>query len=321
MNADEPLAAPRFSVVVPAHNEAEHIEACLGALTALDASPGDVEVIVVDNGSTDDTRERAARFPVRLLDLPSGRVGAVRNHGARQARGDVVAFVDADCEVPTDWLTCADALLREHGPDVVLGGGALLPPGADWIERDWLLEGPRGQGLPVDLIGASIVCPREVFDGLGGFDETVTSGEDSHLSLTARARGVRVLIDPQLSVIHHGNARTLRDFMRRQAWHAENYAATLGRSLGDPVFLLVGAFLTAVCASPLLLAVRPALLPLALLVIAGAPAILSAKRILRARPPSLPPARLARIYLLDLCYLTGRSLGLLRGIVRRDSRR
>ena len=92
------------SIVIPAKNEAEDIGACLESLCA-QSTPRDVfEIIVVDNGSDDDTANIAKKFADIVRVYPHIRVGAVRNRGVDLASGEVVVFLDADCQVDAGWL-------------------------------------------------------------------------------------------------------------------------------------------------------------------------------------------------------------------------
>ncbi|HXR44765.1 MAG TPA: glycosyltransferase, partial [Pseudolysinimonas sp.] len=108
--ADAPFAPevraswPKVSVVVCAYNAADTIDGCLASLGAL--TYPDFEVIVVNDGSRDDTGARARRYPgVRVIDIPNGGLSAARNLGLAEAIGAIVAYTDADVRVDPDWLT------------------------------------------------------------------------------------------------------------------------------------------------------------------------------------------------------------------------
>src|SRR4051794_21426577 len=111
-SADNPLTAGppdtrsaiRYSVIVPAYNAEATLGACLRALLDQTLAPAAYEVIVVDDGSTDTTARVAARFPVSVLRQAHAGPAAARNQGARAARGEILAFTDADCEPVPAWL-------------------------------------------------------------------------------------------------------------------------------------------------------------------------------------------------------------------------
>lgn len=117
----------KFSVVIPTYNRAATLRQTLTALMAQDYP--DYEIIVVDDGSTDDTRAMIAReFPqVRYIYQQNRGPAAARNRGIAHARGEIIAFTDDDCVPPRDWLArLADGYARY--PDVVGVGGYLEAP-------------------------------------------------------------------------------------------------------------------------------------------------------------------------------------------------
>ena len=105
---------PSVSVVIPARNEAENIGPCI---TSIHAAGGGLlaEVILVDNGSTDATREIAESLGATVLVRPQATISELRNSGARAASGSIVAFVDADVLVGSGWLTNAVSVLQRPG--------------------------------------------------------------------------------------------------------------------------------------------------------------------------------------------------------------
>lgn len=300
-----------FSIVIPCFNEAEHIERCLSSITSQNFPRDQFEIIVVDNGSTDRSSEISRASADKVIERPGVKVGAVRNIGASEAKGENLVFIDADCTLDKDWLKRAFGLLTSQRMSV-FGGGCSLPPGAKWIEKFWLLEGVDGNTLPKDLIGCSIAIPRDVFISVGGFDESMSSGEDSELSNRLKTGGYEVTLTRDLNVVHWGNAKSQLFFFQRQVWHAELYKKSFRSNLKDPVFLLAVAFGTSAVAALalILLGSKASLLPLFILIIA--PSALTVKRYFRSkrRPESIQEALLA--YYLDLLYLSGRAYGLLK---------
>src|SRR5215831_20891958 len=109
-----PAAAIRVSVVVPTYNNALELGECLTALRA--AADAEVELIVVDDASTDDVSSTAAYYGAHVLRLPwNSGPAAARNHGARHARGQILFFVDADVVVHDDAIARIQTLLDPHG--------------------------------------------------------------------------------------------------------------------------------------------------------------------------------------------------------------
>lgn len=207
--------SPRVGVVVPCKNEQATIERCLRSLRA--QGPALASVIVVDNGSTDSSPEIARAFADQLLELPGVNVSGMRNAGAQElGEVDVVAFVDADCEVAPDWL--ANGLRGLDRFDMV-GARTFAPQDATWVAARWAaIEKARARSWSY-LGSANLLVKRSVFQGLGGFDESLRTGEDVDLGDRLRASGGTMTLLDDLDVVHHGFPPTLRRFLRREWWH------------------------------------------------------------------------------------------------------
>lgn len=300
---------PFVSVVIPAHNEESYISECLVSLTKQSYPRENYEIIVVNNASTDRTAELASAFDVNILYKKDGPVGAVRNYGASKARGEILAFIDSDCVAPERWIEDGVDLLKLQN-DSVFGGGYLLRKHPCWIERFWLLENST---LPKDLLGGAIFISRKVFDGIGRFDESITSGEDSKISEALRSAGHKVIMKRELSVVHLGNPITLRHFIKRQIWHSENYFQNMRSSIFDLTFYILIVFLLISVLGVLFLFFGKTTSSTVLLLISALlPALFSAKRILRSSD-SIPTLKgISFVYLLDLAYVIGRTVGLIK---------
>jgi len=212
-----------ISVIIPALNEEKMIGRCLESLTKLAFARDQFEVLVVDNGSRDKTLFIADSFKDRLnlkvLQQAGVRISGLRNLGAREARGDIVAFLDADCLAPADWLDRIFALAPAHGAGV-LGAHYLLPEDSSWVGRTWhrYQEAPKS-GEVSHVPAGDLIMRREDFLRLGGFDETIQTNEDYELCERVRKSGMQVRAFPQIGVVHLGTAQSLRVFFRKQAWH------------------------------------------------------------------------------------------------------
>lgn len=191
---------PDATVVVIAHNESARIGRCLSALVG-QRYDGSYEVVVVDDGSTDDTARIAGDFgsPVRVLVLPEnqGR-GAARRHGISAAKGSIIGFVDADIEVGSDWLArCTDAL-----PGNAAAGGIAVPDGdvAPLARISKATVRPVRGSMPVT--GNNVVFDGAVLRS-HGFDPEAKLGEDFRLAARLLADGHRLRTVDGLEVRHH----------------------------------------------------------------------------------------------------------------------
>ena len=193
-----------FGVVVPAFNEAELLPACLASLLEQDWR-GELDVVVVDNASTDGTGDIARAMGVRVVEEPVRGYGRALRTGFAAVRGECIAVTDADTIVPTDWLS-RFAAAYALDPDVVAVGGGI--EFANTNRRGRLLT--RGL-LPIvtaidrrnpagpHLWGANLSVRREAFERVGGWNPAFSFQTDTELSERLRAVG-RVIVLPQLKV-------------------------------------------------------------------------------------------------------------------------
>jgi glycosyltransferase involved in cell wall biosynthesis len=213
----------RISVIIPARNEAGRIRAAVEAAFAAGSAAGaDVEMIVVDDGSADDTASEASDAGARVLRITgSGNPGAARNRGAAAASGSVLVFLDADCVPVPQWL---EALLAAHrAGERCVGGSLALPRGLPVTARwDYYFSSYHlHPGLPAGPVPnhtpANLSVLRSAFEATPGFSEEPPVA-DGHEELAWQgalaAAGHRCYFEPRAVVYHH-NRPGLRNMMRR----------------------------------------------------------------------------------------------------------
>ena len=170
-----------LSIIVPAHNEADHIEATLTHLHEAARQAGVAyELIVVDDASEDATAERSRELGAQVCGVAHRHIAATRNAGARIARFHRFLFVDADTLVPPETLAAAMAAMD----DGAVGGGAQVafsgePPRSARIGL-WCWN--RTARLCRWAAGCFVFARRDAFETAGGFDETYFAGEELALS-------------------------------------------------------------------------------------------------------------------------------------------
>lgn len=194
-----PLPAPRVSVVIPVFNGARYLgEAIASALSQTGAA---LEVVVIDDGSTDGSVAVATAFgpPVRAVAAAHAGVGAARNRGVREARGEVIAFLDADDVWLPGSLSCRLAALDgDDALDVAFGHiENFISPDLGDAERA-RLRCPPG-AMPGYIPQASLIR-RRAFDLVGPFDESRTRGEFIDWYMRAVELGVRSTLVPEVVV-------------------------------------------------------------------------------------------------------------------------
>ncbi|MFY1686341.1 glycosyltransferase family 2 protein [Plantactinospora sp. WMMB782] len=226
--------AGTVSVVIPSYRSAKTLAACLDAVYAQSHAP--LEVIVVDDASSDDSAAIARRYPCRLIVAPVNRgVSAARNTGAAASRGDVLFFVDSDIALAPDALRSALRVLAGD-PECALVQGIYdsEPLFADGPVEEYktLYEHfwrRRAAGPVTVTLFALTAVRREVFDRVGGFDEGLRDGEDVEFG-TRLPAGARIVMSAEV-VGRHDDVDRLRPLLREQYRRATLFAVNLARGL------------------------------------------------------------------------------------------
>ena len=212
-------AWPRMSVVVCAYNAADTLDRCLARATRIDYP--DYEVIVVDDGSTDDTAAITNYYDVRLVQTPNRGLSAARNTGIEAATGEIVAFLDADAWPDPDWLTHLARTFQWEDVQGV-GGPNVPPPGGGRIEA-CVANAPGG---PVHVMltdqvaehipGCNMAFRKSALEAIGGLDPRFrTAGDDVDLCWRIQERGWDIGFAPGAVVWHHPR-RTISGYWRQQ---------------------------------------------------------------------------------------------------------
>jgi len=214
---------PEVSVIIPVLNGEGEIGRCLECLLQNRFPRNRFEIIVVDNGSKDRTIEVVKSFQVhvalRMLVLEKVHISALRNFGAAEARGKILAFLDADCLAPPEWLQAASQIAR-NGNSGVCGAHYRIPDDATWVGRIWTSDRFYGKEGNVSYVPAGdLIIRQDLFRRVGGFDESIQTNEDFELCQRARQAGLSVRSYPGLAVVHLGTPRTVSGFFRKQRWH------------------------------------------------------------------------------------------------------
>jgi cellulose synthase/poly-beta-1,6-N-acetylglucosamine synthase-like glycosyltransferase len=211
---------PYVSVIVPVRDGESMISACLDSILATDYPPDRREILVVDNGSSDGTASLIQARPVRYLREPKRGVSNARNRGIAESRGEILAFVDADCLVEPQWLT---ELVRPfEDPEVGSVAGDLQhTPPTTAAERQAARMLGNWQRFaftsdPAYPITANAAYRRDVLDRIGPFDPHMTRAQDVELGLRFQERSGLRLAYAERATARHRNRSTQRGFFRQQ---------------------------------------------------------------------------------------------------------
>lgn len=247
---------PELSVVICSLNGAPGVDRCLRAVAAQTAVDR-TEVIVVDDGSSDDTAAVAAGHGVRVFRHEVNRgLAMARNTGVEMSTAPIVAFLDDDCEPRPDWSERILAAFAE--PDVIGAGGPVVSAGGEdyvtrflerhnpfdplevdlarservayrfwlYLRRQWAVGSPGGRRPVLSILGANMAFRRTDLVAAGAFDDRFTFGsEELDLCLRlARRHGAGCLVfDPEAQVLHHFHS-TLGAVLRRSVAYGRGAA-------------------------------------------------------------------------------------------------
>jgi GT2 family glycosyltransferase len=224
--ADEAL--PRVSVVVCSYNGAATLESCLRSLSRLRYP--DYEVILIDDGSTDNTSEIAQRFPnVRYVRQENMGLSAARNVGARLAAGQIVAYTDGDCDADEDWLGYLVREMLRQNVDVI--GGPNIPPPQDCDVARCVAVSPGGPShvmlddrLAEHVPGCNMAFRRDKLLAIGGFDEQFRqAGDDVDICWRFLDAGYQIGYASSAVVWHHRRT-SVRAYLKQQAGYGRSEA-------------------------------------------------------------------------------------------------
>lgn len=230
---EELFVYPKVSVVIPVYNGESLIENCIKHLLAQNYPDDQLEIIVVDNNSSDNTYKIAKKCSITVLLCRTKGPSAARNMGIKAATGDLLLFTDTDCLADKNWVinhVLAHLYFRMVNPVIKLIGGGIGGKNANlWAACDdicsWAEFSPS---LPPGTIEkhhptANISVTRDIIDKLGGFDEDLLTGEDFAFCSKIRENGYQLFFVPDAKVLHI-NRTSFRGVMRHHLeWSEHSY--------------------------------------------------------------------------------------------------
>jgi GT2 family glycosyltransferase/heme exporter protein D len=221
--APDGAVRPLVSFVIPVKNDAVRLRRCLTSITSNDYPRSLIELVVVDNESTDESALAAREFGAVVLSASGDSVAALRNKGARAALGSVLAFADSDHEIDRHWIETAIDVLADSRV-AATGSAYLTQPSANWVQQQY--DGLRARTVrreDVDWLGSgNFAVKRAAFERIGGFNASLTACEDVDFCNRLRLAGFRIVADPELRSVHFGDPKTLKALFFGELWRGRD---------------------------------------------------------------------------------------------------
>lgn len=233
----------RCSLVIPAYNAKDTIATCLGSALNQSLMRDEYEVIVVDDGSIDNTSDIIERYPVKLIRQQNQGPAVARNRGASEAVGDILVFTDSDCELDYNFLNNITAPIM-NDMQIVGVQGSYKTKQKEFMARFGQIEietryRRMAKGKYIDFIGTYAAAYRaDIFREYGGFDTgfPLASGEDTEFSYKLHRAGCKLVFVPEAFVYHQHPTKLvkyLRTKFYRGYWRIRLYKKHPEKAIKD----------------------------------------------------------------------------------------
>lgn len=210
----------KISFIIPTFNEEKNIERLLLSIKENVADNYSYEIIIVDNGSTDNTVAKAKRYG-KVYTVIEKTIGFLRNYGAKKSSGFLIVFLDGDVYLKPNWGQNIGECINElsKNPLIVTGSRCGISENPTYIEKYWFKPLIKEKGKYIN--SAHLIVTRELFDKINGFSDTLETGEDYDFSQRAVKAGAIIYNNPKLEVIHVGYPKDILSFVKREVWHGK----------------------------------------------------------------------------------------------------
>ncbi|MBI1912757.1 MAG: glycosyltransferase [Deltaproteobacteria bacterium] len=216
---------PTVSIIVPAYNAEKTVNRCIEALLEQDYPAGLYDIVIVDDGSADNTGAVIKKYPVKYLHQKNKGPATARNKGAKQAKGEIILFTDSDCVPDKNWITeMVRPFLDNEKVAAVKGAYRTSQRGlvarfsqVEFEERFEMLKKVSSIDM-VDTYSAGF--RKEIFKKMGGFDTSfpVANNEDTELSYRMASQGHKMVFNPKAIVCHLNHPDSVKRYARIKFW-------------------------------------------------------------------------------------------------------
>jgi glycosyltransferase involved in cell wall biosynthesis len=297
-----------ISFIIPVFNEEKFILGTINSILKNIPENHLFEIIVVDNGSSDNTVNLVKSTNSTLLSCPDRTISYLRNIGQKNSSGELLVFVDADILLTEEWANNIVNVFEglKEKPDTITGSRVLPTDQTAWLNKYWFMK-LLDYDAPY-INSGHLITTKILFEKISGFDEALVTAEDYDFCMRGKKVGARLYNDKKIPVLHCGYPKTIWDFIKRERWHGRQDFQTVSSFLDSKVAMVAALNLLLFClAIALFLLYQPALaVGLYIAVIGVICVFLSVIKFGMMKPVAL--VNTASIFFI---YIWGRSLALL----------
>jgi len=228
-----------LSIIIPAHNEELFLAATLSRIFDVFKNTINLEVIVVNNASSDKTASIASSFcSVKLINLKNkSTISKARNIGFNSSSYEVIAFIDADVLITDEWSETFFSKISDlqSNPYQITGCRYSLSEKPGWLERSWF--GKMKSKNTSYINSGNLITTKRVINKINGFNENLATGEDVDFCRRANQSGISININLCFKAHHEGYPKTITQFLKRERWHGSGDLASFGMFIKSKVAL------------------------------------------------------------------------------------
>ena len=210
----------QFSFIIPVKNSSATLDRTLKSILNQNLQEN-FEIIIVDNGSTDNTIEIASKYTDKIFSQPKLNVSGLRNFGAKNANGNILIFIDSDCVLDNDQISKAsDYLKREHVGLIGSKYHRSLKINNFQKNLDLFFKLQNNSSSTDWLPSIFIIIKKEDFFSLNGFDEHLVTCEDVDFGYRLKKKNKLIISSSTLSTTHLGEPKNFYEFLKKHSWHS-----------------------------------------------------------------------------------------------------
>ena len=219
----------KFSIIIPVYNSEKTIEKCIKSVFNQYYPKDNYEVIVVDDGSTDNSLDLIKDYSsIKLIRQENRGPAAARNLGVKHAKGRYIVFTDSDCIVNKHWLEYIEEGFKNYpkisglGGEILNGNLSLMGKVSHLIDFGGNVDNKEGFIKTMSIPSANISYKRDIFIEIGGFNEKLVTMEDRELNWRFVKNNHKILCYPQVKVFHYANISFL-NLIKKRFYRAKTF--------------------------------------------------------------------------------------------------